>query len=151
MVQDDRLCQLLLLSSDGTTVADTEAVRLRGCLPYMLHEEWYSSGPGSNKVVVVDDRTTENSECTSSGSDDDDAGYDDENKNNQEVHERRMEEQPHDLGSIRVHLLQSLAAMVARSGVSFRRFEPFCSKTFCRGGMGLIAWVASCALSCCRS
>ena len=115
MVQDDRLCQLLLLSSDGTTFADTEAVRLRGCLPYMLHEEWYSSGPGSNKVVVVDDRTIENSECTSSGSDDD-AGYDNENKNNQEVHERRMEEQPHDLGSIRVHLLQSLAAMVARSG-----------------------------------
>jgi hypothetical protein len=51
---DTSLQHLILLSSQNSTnvssVADTEVIRLRACLPYMLHEEWYEK----NDVQLLD-------------------------------------------------------------------------------------------------
>lgn len=45
LLMDQSLQHLILLSTNDSShpsVADTEVIRLRACLPYMLHEEWYA-------------------------------------------------------------------------------------------------------------
>ena len=62
LLTDDDLCQIILLSArNPNDVAETELARLRACLPYMLHEEWYSVRPGLETRQVHDDDASDGS------------------------------------------------------------------------------------------
>lgn len=126
LLSDTSLQQLILLStkdSNHSSIADTEVIRLRACLPYMLHEEWYEKH--SSEPVATDDGDESSDESVTVDDDkDDDSSLqldndDDQTKNEPIGSNEKTEEAP------RLQLLKALASMASRSDGLFPEAESF--------------------------
>jgi hypothetical protein len=122
---DTSLQHLILLSSqnpNNSSVADMEVTRLRSCLPYMLHEEWYEK---SNVQLLDMGDDSDESESTSVMANDDEYESDDREDNDAvtEKESKRANERMN--ASSRLVLLRALASVASHANVLFREAESF--------------------------
>ena len=131
LLMDSSLQNLMLLSVKGSSrsranVADTEVNRLRACLPYMLHEEWYEQE--SAKVASVnnddddDDEKTNDATFTINNTEADGSGLNMDERTKQES-SRHNEIRESD--SQRLLLLRAVASAAARCNGLFPETESF--------------------------
>lgn len=127
LLMDTSLQHLILLSSQNpnfSSIADTELIRLRACLPYMLHEEWYEK----NDVQLLDvgDDSDESVSTSLMGSDSEN-GYesDDQEEKSSATEKESKKENKQTNASSRFVLLRALASVASHAHVLLPEAESF--------------------------
>ena len=126
LLMDTSLQQLILLSAKGSSrpnVADMEIIRLRACLPYMLHEEWYEKDK-LHFTAIDDEDESNDATITVDDQENDDESYD-EGNGDERTERRSITCNGEVKTSARVRLLRALASMAARSNGLFPEAESF--------------------------
>jgi hypothetical protein len=120
---DMSLQHLIMLSSQNpndSSIADTEVFRLRACLPYMLHEEWYEKNNTLGMGDESDESASASSNLSDSGNESDSQESDDDIAENEP---EQANERMHD-GS-RLHLLRALASVASHVDALFPEVASF--------------------------
>jgi len=119
LLMDDAIRSLLLLSNNEDGM---EVVRLRVCLPYMLHEEWFHRVKPTvkRKKYINDDESSLGSEISSSDSEDERLQSEEEN-----VVESNSKEALTGVEDQRLRILQALASMASHSSSLLHEAETF--------------------------
>jgi hypothetical protein len=123
LLMDMSLQHLIMLSSQNpndSSIADTEVFRLRACLPYMLHEEWYEKNNTLGMGDESDESASASSNLSDSGNESDSQESDDDIAENEP---EQANERMHD-GS-RLHLLRALASVASHVDALFPEVASF--------------------------
>jgi hypothetical protein len=125
LLMDTSLQHLILLSSQNpndSSIADTEVIRLRACLPYMLHEEWYETnnvvdmgGGDGDESASASLIQSDNGNESDSQEEDDDIAQKEPKQANERMHE----------SSTRLNLLRALVSVASHADALFPEAESF--------------------------
>jgi hypothetical protein len=147
---DTSLQHLILLSSQNpnvSSIADTELIRLRACLPYMLHEEWYEK----NDVQLLDvgDDSDESVSASLMGSDSENGYESDDQEEKSSAAEKESKKENKQMNeSSRLVLLRALASVASHTHVLLPEAERFLLEEILPH-WDPIEWDSSFVLTCC--